>query len=79
MSYRPRSGDGFRWTCPVCGETQLNTSSVDGEGRVNATNALRAHLIATEGDGHGPRNEYPSDFDPESIPKHITREDRYGV
>ena len=68
---------GYRWTCPVCGATKLN-QTVDGSGRTNAINALRAHLVATDGDEHGARNQYPDGFDPDALVDHVSRVDRRG-
>lgn len=52
---------GYRWTCPFCGTSRLNiTTGEDGEG--NAIAALRAHIYASAGDGHGPHNAFPSEF-----------------
>lgn len=49
---------GYQWTCPVCGKSQTNQSGGES-GERNAVNALRAHIVASDGDGHGPRHERP--------------------
>lgn len=62
--------DGFRWTCPFCGLSRLNPSG-EGYGEQNAVTALRAHVLASVGDGHGPRNELPDGFDEQSLSDHV--------
>lgn len=47
---------GYRWTCPFCDTSRVNTTT-DEE---NAIIALRAHIQASDGDGHGSRNSFPS-------------------
>lgn len=61
---------GYRWTCPFCGESRLNTS--DGErAEANAISALRTHIVASDGADHGPRNEFPSDV-PLTLSDHVS-------
>lgn len=74
MTDRPASRGGFRWECPFCGQTRLNRSE-DGAGEENAITALRTHIISSDGDEHGPRNEYPPGFDPRVLPEHVIEVD----
>ena len=64
---------GFEWTCPYCGASRLNKSE-DDSGRANAIAALRTHIQASEGTGHGPKNEFPTDR-PLTLSEHVTRVD----
>lgn len=62
--------DGYRWTCPLCGTSHLNTS--DGErAKENAIVALRTHIVASDGGNHGPRNEFPPDT-PLTLSDHVS-------
>ena len=50
----------FKWVCPYCRESKVEQYAVaDGEG--DALAALRSHIGAAAGDGHGPRDEMPED------------------
>lgn len=64
---------GYQWTCPVCGKSKTNQSGGESEGR-NAINALRAHIAASDGDGHGPRHAFP-DADALELSEHVVRDD----
>lgn len=61
---------GFRWTCPYCGKSQLNRSAGDA-GESNAIAALRNHIVATAGKGHGPVDELPEGDDSSSLAAHV--------
>lgn len=63
---------GYEWTCPFCGKSRLN-SSAGGSGRQNAIAALRTHVLASDGDGHGPRNEPPGELDSLTLSEHVVR------
>jgi len=72
-------GDGYRWTCPYCGESRLNKSE-DDAGERNAIAALRSHVLASDSLEHGPVNAYPDAFDPDELGEHVVRvEERGGV
>lgn len=75
MSGSRVSSDGFEWSCPFCGQSRLNVSE-DGSGNENAVSALRSHILASEGSGHGAVNAYPPEFDPETLADHVDRLDR---
>ena len=60
MTNHPVPREGFRWTCPYCGASRLNKSGESEE--ENAVAALRAHILATDGSEHGPKNEYPDGY-----------------
>lgn len=77
MTERPAPRGGFRWECPFCGTSRLNTSE-DRSGEENALAALRTHILASDGIEHGPKNEYPADFDPGALAEHVVRVDRRG-
>jgi hypothetical protein len=51
---------GYEWTCPYCGQSRTNSSNGE-DGETNAIKALRTHIVASDGDDHGPRNELPTD------------------
>lgn len=70
MTGRPSTLKGFRWTCPFCGTSRLNASG-DESGRENALAALRTHIVASDGAGHGPRNEYPGAIDDVTLAEHV--------
>lgn len=72
MSDGTISRTGVRWTCPICGTSRFNRSD-DGSGEQRAVAALRSHVLASGGAGHGPVNEYPEGFDPDTLPDHVTR------
>lgn len=61
---------GYRWSCPFCGTSRLNSS--DGErAKENSIAALRSHIIASDGTSHGPRNEFPPDA-PLTLSDHVS-------
>lgn len=63
-------GKVCRWTCPFCGESR--TSLVAGGGRrEGAMNSLRTHIRATDGNGHGPKHQYPMDPDSLALAEHV--------
>lgn len=62
--------EGYEWTCPYCSRSQLNKSRGDA-GKQNAIAALRAHIQASDGDGHGPRNGFPTEF--VALSEHVTK------
>lgn len=58
---RSRSSEGgYQWTCPYCGESRVNKLGDDG-GKEGAIAALRTHIQASDGGGHGPRHSFPSE------------------
>lgn len=59
MDNRDGSKGSYRWTCPFCGPARINRPGGE-RGKENAIVALRTHIIASDGDSHGPRNEFPS-------------------
>ena len=67
---QPAPRGGFRWDCPFCGTSRLNASD-DASGKQNAIAALRTHIVASDGGEHGPKNEYPADFDPRELAEHV--------
>lgn len=70
----PPHEDGFRWECPVCEKSRVNAADDED----NAVSALQTHLTASSGDGHGPRNEMPSDLDSSTLSAHVVRVDDGG-
>jgi len=64
------SDGGFRWEYPLCGKSRLKVS-IDESEEEDAINALRAHIFASVGTNHGPRNEYLPDFDREDLAEHV--------
>lgn len=75
MKEQPVPGGGFRWECPRCGMSRLNASE-DASGEENALAAVRTHIVASDGTEHGPKNEYPADFEPGTLVEHVVRVDR---
>lgn len=65
---------GFQWTCPFCGTSRLNAAA-DESGRENALVALRTHIVASDGADHGPRHDYPPEFDHGRLPDHVVQRD----
>lgn len=52
--------EGYKWTCPYCGTSRVNTASVaDGQG--NAIVALRNHITTSVGGGHSQQNKFPTE------------------
>ena len=70
-------GTRYRWTCPFCGTSRSNPAGEEVDER-NAITALRSHVLASDGDGHGPQNAYPEGFDPSSLGERVVRIDRRG-
>lgn len=66
---------GYRWVCPVCGETGVHPLS--GRGR-NALRALKTHVYFSTGDGHGNVESYPRDHPGERLADSVGRA-RAGV
>lgn len=66
---------GYEWTCPICRASRVTRYDADNEEqRVTynrAKNALSAHLHASVGNGHGPKNAQPDEFDSDTIEMHI--------
>lgn len=64
-----------RWRCPFCDASKVVGAHFDSTDESvvlgRATAALRAHILASENDGHGPTHAYPADFDPASLDDHI--------
>lgn len=60
----------FRGTCPVCDQSRRKPV-FDGSGKETAITALRNHIMATDGEGHGPTNYYPPGFDPSTLSEHV--------
>jgi hypothetical protein len=50
----------FKRTCPYCGKSRIDRYAEE-EGEEKAVAALRLHVLGSDGDGHGPRNEFPVD------------------
>lgn len=61
---KPRDlAPGYRWTCPICGDSRTSMFREGDENRRDtlsrAKGALRAHIISSDGDGHGPIHSVP--------------------
>ena len=72
-----RDVDGYRWNCPFCGTSRSNPAGVEAD-EGNAVTAIRSHVLASAGEGHGPENAYPEGFDPTTLADHVVRVDRRG-
>lgn len=63
------------WTCPYCDHSRVitaNSESVDESIMVDrAVKAIRAHVLASVGDGHGEKNAFPDGFDTTSVHEHV--------
>ncbi|MDL5362131.1 hypothetical protein [Halalkalicoccus sp. NIPERK01] len=61
----PESGPAleteFKWICPYCRKSRIERYAQGRRGEKEAIAALRSHIVDSEGDGHGPRNEAPVD------------------
>ena len=68
----------YRWTCPICGSSRANPAGEEAD-EGNAITALRSHVLASSGDGHGPPTAYPEGFDPSSLADRVVRVDRRGA
>lgn len=51
----------YKWTCPICDATQISPSDADRPIE-KAFQALKSHIRAANGDGHGPQYSLPRDF-----------------
>lgn len=64
-----------RWTCPFCDRSRVTSGDSESTERSavadRAASALRAHVIAVAGNGHGPANASPADFDTESVGDYV--------
>ena len=71
---RPTNGDAlageYRWTCPICGASRTNRGEPE-TGRRNAIAAIRTHVLASDGDGHGPPNGYPDEVTASTFVDHV--------
>lgn len=74
MSGQPAPREGFRWECPYCGGSRLNVSK-DESGKIHAIAALRTHIMAMDGTEHGPKNEFPADFETLDLAEYVVRVD----
>ncbi len=61
----------YRWECPICGTTRV--AVYDATDGFRARNALRTHIRATDGCGHGPVHELPADLDEETLADYISQ------
>ncbi len=50
----------FKWICPYCGNSRINWYAKGERGEEKTVAALRSHIVGSNGDGHGPRNEAPA-------------------
>ena len=71
---RSSSDKGYRWTCPICGNSKVNAMSEQGR---NALRALKTHVYFTDDDGHASANSYPPEYDEESLDEHVTKVDEH--
>ena len=69
-----RLQDSYRWECPICEETNLGFAA-EKTSREAALNALKSHVRAVDGDGHGPENRLPRDLDPEALHRTVRVDD----
>lgn len=64
-----------RWRCPFCDASRVVGAHFDSTDESvvadRATAALRAHILASGNDGHGPTHAYPADFDSASLDDHV--------
>lgn len=64
-----------RWRCPFCDVSKVVGAHFDSTDSSvvadRATAALRAHILASGDDGHGPNHDYPAEFDPGSLVDHV--------
>lgn len=74
MAGQPTPREGFRWECPYCGASRVNGSDHES-GEANAIAALRTHVVASDGAKHGPRNEFPADFDTVELADYVSKVD----
>lgn len=61
----------YRWCCPICESAQF--AVYDTADTYRAVNALRTHIRSTDGDGHGPVHELPTDLDQERLDEYVSR------
>ena len=59
---------GYRWSCPLCGESRNNRLDVDGE---KAEASLRTHVLSSDDEDHGPATYYPSNLDADTLQRHV--------
>lgn len=60
----PPTETEFKWTCPYCRKSRIIRYTEEEERKEeNTVAALRSHITASDGDGHGPRNELPADLE----------------
>ena len=68
---------GYEWTCPFCESSRLNATGGDA-GMENAIRALKTHVMASADAEHGPRNEFPADFDALALSEYVVEVDGRG-
>ena len=61
-----RSQKAYRWTCPICRETNLGFATKKAP-RDAAISALRSHVRVHDGDDHGSEHELPDGLDLETF------------
>lgn len=59
------------WACPFCDTMGLNQIAGNNSG---AQGALRSHIYATDGDGHGPEMAFPDGFDVTCLADYLNTE-----
>ena len=52
----------YRWTCPICGQSNVSIARRSENPRAKARASLREHVRATDGNDHAPLGQYPEGF-----------------
>ena len=62
---------GFRLGVPYCWTSRITEEYESA--KETALAALRGNIFASDGTVHGPRNEYPAEFETEKLTEHVGR------
>lgn len=62
-------GNGYRWECPVCGESRVNTMDEYGS---KSLGALKSHVRNSDWGEHGAARSYPADLDVRELYQYVS-------
>lgn len=61
--------NGYRWECPVCGESRVNTMDEYGS---KSLGALKSHVRNSDWGEHGAARSYPADLDARELYRYVS-------
>lgn len=60
---------GYRWECPICGESRVNTLDEYGD---LSLGAVKSHIRNSDWGDHGDAGTYPADLDVAGLYRYVT-------